>query len=151
MHARSVGVFVVVLMKPDKVLLLRRKNTGLHDGEFSVPGGKRNIKEPWTQAAARELFEETGLRVGGNTLQKLDRVEGTDSDGTEWIGIIYLAELAEAWYGQLQKKKEEDKHDMLGWYSVNNLPKNLIPCLRKVFANLECKIPSSGSDRVKLL
>lgn len=135
MRALSLGVFVVVLMQPDhnKVLLLRRKNTRVYDGKFSIPGGTRKNKESWPKAAARELHEETGLIVESHALQPLDRLEGVDPDGTEWLSTFYVAE---SWAGQLQTQKEPEKHDMLDWYPIDNLPTNTVPAVRKIIVDL---------------
>lgn len=56
-----VGVGVVV-WRDDRVLLIQRgKPPG--EGEWSLPGGGQELGETLFEAAAREVFEETGLTV----------------------------------------------------------------------------------------
>jgi 8-oxo-dGTP pyrophosphatase MutT (NUDIX family) len=130
---------------PPRVLLQLRNNTGLHDGKFGFPGGKRNNNEPWLGAAMRELYEETGLMVERSNLRKLRRHGGKGQDGTEWRGTFYLAEY---WYGKLQLR-EPKKHNKIEWYSVYNLPKNIVPSVRKVLADLKNYIAFSNFGKAK--
>jgi ADP-ribose pyrophosphatase YjhB (NUDIX family) len=57
-----VGIGVAVLRK-DAVLLVRRGNPP-NAGAWSLPGGAQDLGETAEDAARRELFEETGLKVG---------------------------------------------------------------------------------------
>lgn len=48
----------------DRILLLRRADSGSHDpGLWELPGGKMNYGEQLPEALAREVAEETGLTV----------------------------------------------------------------------------------------
>lgn|SRR5262249_20808511 len=138
MSARDEGVFVVVLMKsenrPTQVLLQLRKNTGLHDGKLGFPGGKRNNNEPLLVAAERELYEETGLIVRRGSLQRLRRFGGRGQDGAEWRCTFYWC-VVESCCGKAQVK-EPKKHNSIQWYSIDNLPKNVVPVVRKVISDL---------------
>jgi mutator protein MutT len=74
-----VGVGAVVI-DGDQVLLVRRGHEPLK-GEWSVPGGAVEIGETLEAAVAREVQEETGLRVEvGPIVDVLDRIR-FDPDG----------------------------------------------------------------------
>ena len=47
----------------DKVLLLKRANTGYRDGYYSLPSGHLNGGEPAIRAAIREAKEEVGVDI----------------------------------------------------------------------------------------
>ncbi|MDJ0382684.1 NUDIX domain-containing protein [Streptomyces sp. G-G2] len=61
-----VGVGLVVLDADGRVLLGRA-----HDGRWELPGGKVDPGEGFEQAAARELAEETDLRVAPGDVRVL--------------------------------------------------------------------------------
>lgn len=58
-----VGVFVEVEDVQTKILLLHRHPDKPEPSTWSIPGGKIDKDEGLEQAAARELFEETGIEV----------------------------------------------------------------------------------------
>lgn len=52
----------LVVLDEDMGLLLRRSPTDSHrPGEFDLPGGEVEYREPLKAGAAREVYEETGL------------------------------------------------------------------------------------------
>jgi 8-oxo-dGTP pyrophosphatase MutT (NUDIX family) len=53
----------IIVTRGSDVLFLQRKNTGYRDGFFSLVGGHVEQDEAAPDAAARELAEETGLRI----------------------------------------------------------------------------------------
>jgi 8-oxo-dGTP pyrophosphatase MutT (NUDIX family) len=123
------AAFVVALKESGnghlQVLLQFRQNTGLHDGAFAFPGGKRKHDETMLDAACRELYEETGLLVDRDGLFELCQDGGIDEDGTTWRGIFYLcvvdSRYDKAWV------KEPHKHRNLNWVPINELPEQNAP------------------------
>lgn len=64
-------VAVVLLPVDDGVLTVRRAiNPG--KGQLALPGGFIDLGESWQQAAVRELFEETGIKIGPEQLSVLN-------------------------------------------------------------------------------
>src|SRR5690606_8429956 len=61
-HTRRVGSNILVI-RDNKILLLRRVNTGWGDGELIMPGGHSEEGETARQTAVRETQEELGLEV----------------------------------------------------------------------------------------
>ena len=57
---RAVTAKAVVFSRKNKVLLLQKPN-----GVWDLPGGKLKSGERWIEGLAREVFEETGLRIPG--------------------------------------------------------------------------------------
>lgn len=54
---------VIVLLPVDEGLLLIRRGAAPRQGQLALPGGFIEIQETWQQAAARELYEEAGVRI----------------------------------------------------------------------------------------
>ncbi len=55
---------VVVLLVPvGNGLVVARRNIEPQRGTLVLPGGYLDLGETWQEGAARELFEETGIRV----------------------------------------------------------------------------------------
>lgn len=53
----------LVLIRENKILLLRRYNTGFMDGYYSFPAGHVEANETLTQAMVREAKEEIGVDI----------------------------------------------------------------------------------------
>ncbi len=80
----------VVCLKGDEVLLIRR-GTPPRQGEWSLPGGRIEHGERATDAALRELQEET--RIEARLIGLIDVVDGIFADaGRHYVLIDYAAE-----------------------------------------------------------
>lgn len=68
----KVDIYTMCLVQDgDKVLLLDRPSNKGFPG-FIAPGGKLDFPESLTEGAAREVYEETGLRVSNLIYKGLD-------------------------------------------------------------------------------
>ena len=68
---------VVLLPVGDGLLLVRRTNEPGR-GKLGLPGGFIELGETWQEAGARELGEETGIRIDASGLRLFDTVSAPD-------------------------------------------------------------------------
>ena len=59
----------VVLVPVDAGLLVIRRGIEPQLGKWAFPGGYVDIGETWQEAGAREVFEETGVRIAADEIQ----------------------------------------------------------------------------------
>ena len=112
------------LLDGDRILLLRRFNTGFEDGNYSVPAGHLDGGETVIEAARRELREEIGVEAAAGGL----RVVGVMHRRSARERIDFFVAV-EAWTGD-PVNAEPDKCDHLGWFPLAGLPDNLVPYVR---------------------
>lgn len=112
----------ILLIKENKLLLIRRANTGWHDGDFELPCGHIDGGEQVTKAAAREAFEEIGIKINRGDLKVIHVMHryGEEKERIEFFLI------ADKWIGE-PKNNELDKCDMVSWFPINDLPVNMVP------------------------
>lgn len=113
------------LVKNNKILLLRRFNTGYEDGNYSVIAGHLDGKEPTKKAMAREALEEAGVKVKTEDL-KVVHVMHRNAKDHERIDFFLTTEK---WQGR-PRIIEPDKCDGLSWFHFKKLPKNIVPYVR---------------------
>ena len=131
---KNIPASYLVLFKEDKVLLLKRFNTGYEDNKYSFIAGHVDAGETFTQAIIREAFEEAGIKLLEKDL-KILHVMHRKSIDSERVDIFFTANK---WTGDL-KNKEPHKCSELKWFEMNKLPENVIPYIRKVIQNIKSK------------
>jgi 8-oxo-dGTP diphosphatase len=120
----NIPVACVIIKKADKILALRRSNTGYEDGNYGLPAGHVEDGENFRQAACREVLEETGLHITPEQLTfKLILHEKHPED----IRVILFFEATD-WRGE-PTNAEPHKHDQLTWLNPSHLPTNLMKTL----------------------
>ena len=134
----KIPVFVaLILRKNEKILLIRRSNTGSGDGFYSCAGGGVDGDEPITQAMIREADEELGIKLKKENLKIVHIVHSKKrQDANENVG--FFLEATE-WEGEL-RNMEPHKHDDVSWFCLNDLPKNTFPRLIHVIKMVDKKI-----------
>jgi ADP-ribose pyrophosphatase YjhB (NUDIX family) len=68
----------VVLVPIDDCLLLVRRTNEPCVGQLALPGGFIEVGESWQQAGAREVWEETGIRIETDGLRLFDTRSAPD-------------------------------------------------------------------------
>jgi len=110
----------VVLELHERILLMRRCNTGFFDGQYSLPGGHVEPGESIKAAAVREMREELDVLV--------------DPDALSMIGVVHRYSdtnridffmKATTWSGT-PIRAEPDKCDDLVWVDLHQLPPNTV-------------------------
>jgi 8-oxo-dGTP diphosphatase len=121
------GIFI----KDGKILLLRRFQTGWQDGNYSLPAGHLDGGESLRQAMAREALEEVGVKI---VLDDLDHAltmhRWTGELDNERIDFFFLVKK---WQGKI-KNAEPAKCDDLSWFSFDDLPQNMVPCIKEAIS-----------------
>ena len=78
-----VGVGAVV-WRNDRMLLIRR-GTPPNQDAWSLPGGKQEVGETVAAAAAREVWEETGVRITvADVVAVVDLIQRDDQDQIQY-------------------------------------------------------------------
>ena len=113
------------LLRDDRVLLLRRRNTGHEDGNYGVVAGHVGGGEEIAAAMIREAREEAGIAIAPEDLRVVGAMHRRAS-GEERIDF-FLA--AAAWSGAIENR-EPDRCDELAWFPADALPENTIPYVR---------------------
>lgn len=132
-HKIKAAVYLLPI-KGSKVLLSRRFNTGWKDGWYSLISGHLDGNESVSDSMTRETFEEAGIKINKKDLIPLKSVHHK-TDDSEYVDFFYSIKK---WTGT-PKIMEKDKCDDMSWFSINKLPKNILPHVKKVIETRESK------------
>jgi 8-oxo-dGTP diphosphatase len=135
MHAKFPVTVHMFFLRKNKILLIRRFQTGYMDGHYSVPAGHLDGNEPVRLAAAREAREEIGVQI--------------DPEEICFAGVFHRSEGDERvdffmnvrnWTGE-PVNSEPEKCDELRWVDLSELPQNTIPYIRRAIENYQADVP----------
>ncbi len=127
MRSRFPVAVHLFFVQNDRLLVLRRFNTGWQDGNYSVPAGHVDAGETVSHAAGREAYEEIGVRVDPADLAVVHVMNRKSEDER----IDFFLTVAK-WTGDITNR-EPDKCDDLRWCLRTSPPDNLIPYVRRAF------------------
>ena len=123
---------LLILRKENKVLLLRRFNTGYEDGKYCFPGGHVEKGEPVHKAMIREAKEEIGIDIKDKDLNLVHICNRKVKDNAY---VDFIFECKE-WKGKIEIM-EKEKSDEIKWFDLDDLPNNIIPFMKEVFNNAQ--------------
>lgn len=125
----------VVLRRDDEVLLELRQNTGYRDGHWALVAGHVEPEESAVEAAAREAYEEVGVRVATGDLVPLTTVHRTLRGGGPIEQRCDFFFTAARWIGE-PEIQEPHKCADLRWCRLDDLPDPAPPHERNVLTAL---------------
>lgn len=120
----------LIMREENKVLLIRRFNTGWMDGMYSLPAGHIDGNETVQTAMSREAKEEINLDILPEDLSVL-HIMHRKSD-YEYFDFF----LETKKYTGILKNNEEDKCDEIKWFSIDSLPENTLTYVREAFKQI---------------
>ena len=118
----------VIARRGDDILLLLRSGTGYKDGEWGPPSGKVEAGETYTEAAVRELAEETGICVRPHDVRFRHAIERVPTSGSHWVGLFFEVDVANS----QPVNREPHKHSALGFFPTSALPDGTVDYVRHV-------------------
>ena len=130
-YSFNAAVYLIV-KKEDKVLMMRRFNTGWMDGMYTLPAGHIEENETAQQAISREAKEETDLDISLEDLTIVHTMHRKSDWGREYFDMFAEAKS----YSGEAKINEPDKCDEIGWFSIDSLPENTLPYVKEVLSQI---------------
>lgn len=125
----------LLLRDNDQVLLLKRKNTGHRDGEYSLVAGHIEEGEPATEAMVREAKEEVGIVLKRSSLDPFHVIH-RNSGSRVYLDIFFALD---EWEGVVENK-EPEKCAELAWYSRSQLPENTVPYVEQAITEMSSSV-----------
>lgn len=122
------GVYGIIINSDNKVLLMKRINTGFSDGMYTIPGGKIDDLELPSTSFTREMKEEVNLDVNKMQLNCV-MTQHRISYGYPCVDFYYLVKEGNTDFSKI-KINEPHKCSELKWVDVNNLPNELLEYVR---------------------
>ncbi|GHH99463.1 NUDIX hydrolase [Neobacillus kokaensis] len=111
----------IVFDQENRVLMQRRSD----NGQWGFPGGFMELGESVQDTARREVYEETGLRLG--ELELLGIYSGPQYDKTfsngDQVALLLISFICKEYTGELIECNEESMHNK--FFSLEELPDNL--------------------------
>lgn len=126
-----VGISVVI-MGPDRRILLGKRKGSHGEGQYSTPGGHLEHGEGFHECARREVLEETGLVI--DQLWFLRVLNSMEYAPKHYVDIAFAAR----WQTGKPRVCEPDKVERWDWFDPRELPSPLftmVPSAIEVILN----------------
>ena len=122
--ARPYIASYLLVRRGDEIAFVLRSNTSWMNGYYGLPSGKVEKNESYVAAACREAQEEVGIIVLPENLRFVHAMHRHEE--LEWVDVYFEAG---SWEGE-PRNAEPALHGELAWFSLQQLPENVIPPTR---------------------
>jgi 8-oxo-dGTP diphosphatase len=122
---KLIAAMYLILIHDNKILLMRRKNTGYEDGNYGVPSGHLEDGESLKYGMVREAKEEIDIDIDMNDIELVHIMHRREHD----IRIDFFFKVKK--YTGTPRNAEPDKCDDLQWFPLDDLPANTIPYIKE--------------------
>jgi len=131
----NVPASYLVIFKDNKVLLLKRANTGFEDGNYSVIAGHVEKGESFSDCIIREAKEEAGIEINRKDIKvaHIMHRKTTLQEGNERVDTFFTATK---WEGEITNM-EPNKCDDLAFFALDNLPSNMVEYVKQVIDDIK--------------
>lgn len=119
----------LILKRDSEILFQLRKDTSF-SGYYGLVAGHLDGGEQAIDALIREAKEEINIDIKASNLKFMSFCH-SNAGGKEYSQLYFLCE---EWSGEV-KNNELDKCRELKFFEINNLPKKIVPYLRKAIDN----------------
>ena len=120
----------LLLENQNKILLMKRKNTGYEDGKYSLPGGHVEANEEIRKALIREAKEEIGININMEDVEFYKVLNRRVSENQEYVDFVFKTTR---WSGNINNN-EKDKCEEIIWVDKDNIPVNALDFITKVLS-----------------
>lgn len=133
----KVAVYLM-LVRNGQILLARRCNTGWQDGNYSLPSGHVDPDETIIQALIRETKEEVGVTLKPEEVELVHVMHRMNI----YIDFYFVCKK---WQGE-PENLEPAKCDDLKWFTLKDLPENIVMSVKQAINNYQEKTSFSEFD-----
>jgi ADP-ribose pyrophosphatase YjhB (NUDIX family) len=105
-----------IVVKDGQILLAKRSEKLVEGGKWCIPGGYVERNETTTEAAAREVLEETGWQVSNIRLLCVNDSPNRTGDDRQNIGFVYIGDAAK------QTGSKDWESTEVQWFPLATLP-----------------------------
>lgn len=124
-YKSPIAVYIILRDCNKRILLMRRKNTGFHDGLWSLPSGHVEKNESIQTAIIREAKEEINIRIIKKNL-KLKYIIHRKSTIDTYIDCFFECNI---WKNNIKNNEPQKCSDIM-WAKIEELPINIVPYVK---------------------
>lgn len=124
-YKSPIAVYIILRDYNKRILLMRRKNTGFHDGLWSLPSGHVEKNESIQTVIIREAKEEINIRIIKKNL-KLKYIIHRKSTIDTYIDCFFECNI---WKNNVKNNELQKCSDIM-WAKIEELPINIVPYVK---------------------